>query len=128
MNPTKNITLLATLIAIVASVLVMPACSTTVESGGSIDTSVVSIRTSTNSRFIVSGDTPVELNYDIHVDALAGKPSAGKVTAFVRGNIQEGRGAASNAFGQLELNERTSADGYITLFDKQIRYRSGPAR
>lgn len=128
MNPMKKIALLFVLTCIGASIIVMPAYGTRIESGSSIDTSVVNIKTSTNSRFIVSGDTPVELNYNIRVTDLDGVPSKGKISTFFDGIIREGRGSTSNAFEEIEINERTSMDGYITLFDKEIRYRSGATR
>jgi len=128
MNLTREITLLFLLALVGASLLIMPAYGTSVESGSSIDMSVVNVRTTTNARFIVAGDTPVELNYNIRVTDLGGIPSQGKVSTFIEGIIQEGRGSSAAAFEEIEFKERTSMDGYITLFDKEMRYRSGTMR
>jgi hypothetical protein len=128
MTMTKKFALFLVLTFIGASILIMPAYGTTVESGSSIDMSVVNIRTVTSAGFIVSDSTPVELNYNIRVTDLDGIPSEGKVTTFMRGIIQEGRGSASAPFETIEFQERDSIDGSIYLFDKDMRYNSGWAR
>jgi hypothetical protein len=125
---TKKFALFLVLTLLGASILIMPAYGTTVESGSSIDMSVVNMRTITSAGFVVSGSTPVELNYNIRVTDLDGVPSEGKVTTFMRGNIQEGRGSASAPSETIEFQERDSIDGHIYLFDKDMRYNSGWAR
>ena len=107
----------------------IPAFCNRVEAGSSIDMSVVNTRTSTNARFIVpSADTPVALNHNIRVDELDGEPSIGKVSAFMQGIIQEGRGSKAAAFENIEFAESVSIDGEIHLFDKDMGYRSGVKR
>jgi len=107
----------------------IPAFCNRVEAGSTIDMSVVNVRTITNSRFIVpSADTPVELTHNIRVDELEGMPSQGKVSAFMQGIIQEGRGSKAAAFEEIEFKESISVDGEITLFDKVMSYKSGVKR
>jgi hypothetical protein len=128
MTMTKKFALFLVLTFIGASILIMPAYGTTVESGSSIDMSVVNMRTVTSAGFVVSGSTPVELTYNIRVTDLDGVPSEGKVTTFMKGTIQEGRGSTSASFETIEFQERDSIDGRIYLFDKDMRYNSGWAR
>jgi hypothetical protein len=128
MTMTKKNALFLVLTLIGASILIMPAYSTTVESGSSVDMSVVNMRTITSAGFVASGSTPLEVNYNIHVTDLDGKPSEGKVTTFMRGIIQEGKGSASSPSSTIEFQERDSIDGHIYLFDKDMRYDSGWAR
>ena len=125
---TKKFALFLVLTLLGASILIMPAYATMVESGSSIDMSVVNMRTITSAGFVVSGSTPVELNYNIRVTDLDGVPSEGKVTTFTRGTIQEGRGSASDPFETIEFQERASIDGHIYLFDKDMGYLSGVNR
>ena len=128
MNLKKRIALLFIVFFMGVSILVMPAYSTRIESGSSIDMSVVNLKTTTNSRFIVSGNTPVELNYNIRVTDFDGTPSKGKVSTFMQGMIQEGKGCTSGAIEEIEFNERTSLDGFISHFDKELHFRSGITR
>jgi hypothetical protein len=128
MTMTKKFALFLVMTFIGASILIMPAYGTTVESGSSIDMSVVNMRTVTSAGFIVSDSTPVEIAYNIRVTDLDGMPSEGKVTTFMRGIIEEGRGSASAPFETIEFQERDSIDGRIYLFDKDMRYNSGWAR
>ena len=125
---TKKFALFLVLTLLGASILIMPAYGTTVESGSSIAMSVVNMRTITSAGFVASGSTPVELTYNIRVTDLDGVPSEGKVTTFMRGIIQEGRGSAQTPFETIEFQERASIDGHIYLFDKDMRYNSGWAR
>jgi hypothetical protein len=125
---TQKFALFLVLTFIGTAILIMPAYGTTVESGSSIGMSVVNMRTITSAGFVVSGSTPVELNYNIRVTDLDGMPSEGKVTTFMKGIIQEGRGSASAPSETIEFQERDSIDGRIYLFDKDMRYNSGWAR
>lgn len=108
----------------------VPGSCTQVESGSSVTMSVVSMKTTSSARFILSpsDNTPLELNHDIRVSELNGVPSQGKVTAFMQGMIQEGRGTYTSAYEKIEFKERTSLDGYLSLFDKNMRYSSGMKR
>lgn len=108
----------------------IPASCTHVESGSSITMSVVNLRTTTSARFVVSSseNTPVELNHDIRVTDLGGLPSQGKASAFIQGIIQEGRNSYTKVYENIEFEERTTVDGNITLFNKNMRYFSGIKR
>jgi hypothetical protein len=91
--------------------------------------SVVNARTETNDRFVVaSADTPLTLNHNIRVDSLGDLPSVGKVSAFMEGMVQESRNNATGLFENIEFSEYTSADGYISLFDKDMGWTSGIKR
>jgi hypothetical protein len=102
----------------------------TVEAGSSFTMSVVNARTETNNRFVAdSPNTPLMLTHNIRVDSLGDIPSQGKVSAFMRGSVMEGRDTAGpNYFGKIEFSEKTMIDGYITLFDKDMSWVSGIKR
>ena len=107
----------------------IPAFCNTVEAGSSFTMEVVNARTETNDRFVVaSADTPSTLNHNIRVDSLSDLPSIGKVSAFMNGIIQESRNNSAGVFENIEFSEETSADGYITLFDKNMGWTSGIKR
>ena len=89
---------------------------------------VVNARTETNNAFGAgSVDTPSSVNHYVRLTAVGDTPSIGKVTAFIKGITQEGRGT-SGLFEQVEFSERTSVDGQITLFDKNMHWESGARR
>jgi hypothetical protein len=125
---TKNIAIFLVITFIGASILIMPVYGTTVEAGSNIGMSVVNMRTTTSAGFVVSGYTPVELTHNVRITDLNGVPSQGKVTTFMQGIIQEGRGSASVLFAMIEFKESASIDGRISLFDKDMRYTSDMAR
>jgi hypothetical protein len=113
----------------------IPAFCNTVEAGSSFTMSVVNARTETRDRFVTaSADTPVALTHDIRVDTLGDLPSIGKVSAFMKGMIMEGRGNSTNEansplpYEKVEFTESTEVDGYITLFDKNMDWVSGIKR
>jgi hypothetical protein len=106
----------------------MPVYSTRIESGSSVDMSGVNLKTSTTFRYVLSGNTPVELIYNVRVTDLEGTPSKGKVLTFMLGIIEEGKGYSSAASEEIEFYERTSLEGYISRFDKELRFRSGITR
>jgi hypothetical protein len=107
----------------------IPKFCNTVEAGSTFTMEVVNARTETNDRFVVaSADTPVAVNHNIRVDMLSDLPSIGSVSAFMDGRIMESRNNATGVFEDIEFSESTSADGYITLFDKVMGYTSGIKR
>jgi hypothetical protein len=117
----------------------IPAFCNTVESGSSFTMNVVNARTETRDRFVVpSADTPLQVTHDIRVDTLGDIPSIGKVSAFMKGMIMEGRnnagvnttttGGLPSYYEKIEFTESTEADGYITLFDKNMDWVSGIKR
>ncbi|HNO09136.1 MAG TPA: hypothetical protein PKJ03_10455, partial [Methanoregulaceae archaeon] len=59
------------------------------------------------------------------VTPLGDIPSNGKVSAYIEGTIMEGRDKSISFFELMEFSERTSVDGKIFLFDKQMGWVSG---
>ncbi len=93
-----------------------------VEAGSSFTMNVANARTGTNNRFVAGSETtPPRLNHDIRVDAPGITPSVGKVSAFAKGST-------SNLCEHIEFNEKTSVDGQITLFEKEMHWESGSGR
>ena len=89
---------------------------------------VVNARTQTNNRFVEgSDDTTPSVNHNIRLTAVGNTPSVGKISAFIEGITQESRGT-SGLFEQVEFSERTSVDGQITLFDKDMHWESSTRR
>ena len=110
------------------SVWIPPFCNA-VDTGSSIDMSVANVGTTTGDRFVVvSSDTPVEVYHTIRVDPLGDSPSIGQASAYIKGVIYEGRGNSSGYFEKIDIEERTSVDGYIALFDKDMSWISGVRR
>ena len=107
----------------------IPAFCNVVDTGSSIDMSVANVGTTTGNRFIVaSADTPVEEYHTIRVDMLGDSPSIGQASAYMKGLIMEGRGGDEKMYAKVEFEERTSVDGYIMLFDKNMNWISGTKR
>jgi len=107
----------------------IPGFCNVVDTGSSIDMSVANVATTTGDRFVVpSADTPVEVYHTIRVDPLGDTPSIGQASAYMKGSIMEGRGNASGYFEKIDFEERTSVDGYIALFDKDMSWISGVRR
>ncbi|HMZ30879.1 MAG: hypothetical protein ACP5NU_00815 [Methanomicrobiales archaeon] len=107
----------------------IPAFCNVVDTGSSIDMSVANVGTTTGNRFIVaSADTPVEEYHTIRVDMLGDSPSIGQASAYMKGLIMEGRGGDEKMYEKVEFEERTSVDGYIMLFDKNMDWISGVKR
>lgn len=106
-----------------------PGYCSMVEAGSTIDMSRVNVRTSSDSRFIMtSADYPVALNHEIVVNELAqGVPSQGLVSAYINALIMEGSGSNALA-GRIEASELTTVYGNITIFHKVMSYESGMRR
>ncbi len=109
-----------------------PAFCNQAEAGSYIDMTVANVRTSTDSRFIVSSaDSGVELNYDIVVTDLEGAPSTGGAEAYIKVIIREGRNSATyptGMFEELKYSDSTSIFGDIMFFEKDMSYVSSPTR
>jgi hypothetical protein len=106
-----------------------PGFCNTVEAGSSFTMGTVNAMTGTNAGFVTASATmPMGLDYTIRIDSLGDSPSIGKVSAFIKGTVQEGKGGSSSLFGSVEFEERTSMDGRITLFDKEMHWESGSRR
>jgi len=113
----------------------IPAFCNVVDTGSKIDMSVANVATTSGDRFITaSADTPIEEYHTIRVDMLGDAPSIGQAQAYMKGLIMEGRdnavdqGGNPAMFNKVEFEERTSVDGYIMLFDKDMRWVSGVKR
>jgi len=103
-----------------ASLAVIPASCNTAEAGSSVTMTSGSVSTSTSSRFITaSGDPGVELNHNIRVTN-----TTGKVSAYMNILSMEGRGTDGQVYGEVTFRESTTLQGLISLFDKQLQYKS----
>ena len=109
----------------------IPAFCNIVQAGSSIDTSLASVVTSADTRFIGSDATfPVVLNYNIAARGITlsdgtSSPMIGSVSAFVKAHIQEARNASATKSEDLTYSETSSASGLINNFAKSISYQSG---
>lgn len=109
---------------------ILPAYCNRAEMGSTIDMSIVNVRTSSDSRFVMeSGDYPVELNHEILVtEYIPGVPSKGMVSAFIDVLVHEGRGDGTTLAELIRFREETSLIGEITTFEKRMHYESGLVR
>jgi hypothetical protein len=110
---------------------VIPPFCNIVQAGSSIDTSLTSVVTSANTRFIGTDATfPVVLNYNIAAKGITlsdgtSSPMIGSVSAFVKAHIQEARNNTTVRSEDLVYSETSSASGLINSFTKSISYQSG---
>ncbi|HTY14457.1 MAG TPA: hypothetical protein VMC42_02015 [Methanoregulaceae archaeon] len=102
-----------------------------VQAGSSIDTSLTSVVTNANARFIGTDATfPVVLNYNIAAKGITlsdgtSSPMIGSVSAYVKAHIQEARNASTAKSEDLVYSDTSSASGLINSFTKSISYQSG---
>jgi hypothetical protein len=102
--------------------------SNMVETGSSYTMNVVNPRTETNNRFAVGAVTmPSSTDHFLRLAALANTPTVGKVSAFMNVLTQEASGT-SGLVEQVELSQRTTVDGQITLFEMNMHWESGVGR
>ncbi len=107
----------------------IPAFCNIVQAGSDMDVTSVSVATQASSRTVAaSADIPVALSYHIKATGLGGNPAEGSISAYIRSHIMEGRGDTTDKSGDLSFEERTTASGEITLFDKLMEYQSGMRR
>ncbi|HVP95134.1 MAG TPA: hypothetical protein VMS89_08200 [Methanoregulaceae archaeon] len=110
---------------------VIPAFCNIVQAGSSIDTTLTSVVTSANTRFIGTDATfPVVLNYNIAAKGITlsdgtSSPMIGSVSAYIKAHIQEARNDSSTKSEDLVYSETASASGLIDNFAKSISYQSG---
>jgi hypothetical protein len=110
---------------------VIPPFCNIVQAGSSIDTSLTSVVTSANTRFIGTDSTfPVVLNYNIAAKGITlsdgtSSPMIGSVSAFVKAHVQEARNSSATKSEDLVYSETSSASGLINSFAKSISYQSG---
>ena len=124
----------------------IPAYCNIEQAGSSFDTSLVSVVTHADNRFVGADATfPVIINYNIDAQGITAKnqssPMIGSVSAYLSVRVQEARNASSQpllieGFTQyntlppmksedLIYSEASSASGLITKFDKSMSYQSG---
>jgi len=116
----------------------IPAFCNRVEAGSTVAGEFINVETRTDDRFIVdSADAGVELNHVVDVSPVtivnaAGVmqtyPSVGSASAFMEGLIMESRNNSSGLYETIEFTERTSVDGDIYNFMKNMHYESGYKR
>ena len=108
---------------------VPPFCNI-VQAGSSIDTSLASVVTNANSRFIgTDASIPVTLNYDIAAEGITlgnqTSPMIGSVSAYIKAHVQEARNSSNIKSEDLDYSETSSASGLINSFTKSMSYQSG---
>lgn len=102
-----------------------------VQAGSSIDTTLTSVVTNANARFIGTDATfPVVLNYNIAAKGITlsdgtSSPMIGSVSAYVKAHIQEARNSTATKSEDVVYSETSSASGLIDNFAKSISYQSG---
>jgi hypothetical protein len=123
-----------------------PAFCNRIETGSTIDMSIVSASSSARLRNIneeaggeneywppiPSVEGPARLRYNIRVDDVSAiQPSVGFVSAYLDLQIQEG-GATCPGIGlpfqEVVVKDRKSIDGKVSLFDHVVEYDSGIKR
>ncbi len=120
-----------------------PAFCTVVDTGSTIDMSVVSASTSAevrnlnklggggNERWppVPTVDGLALLNYNIRVgDMSSTQPSVGYVSTYLNSETKEGGSACAGLPGLIQdisVKERKSVDGYVSLFLNDVKYESG---
>jgi hypothetical protein len=119
-----------------------------VEEGSSVDLTIGSLTTGSSERHIMPfggtileegqnigwdypiSDAGVELNYNIKLTGFGDIPAAGSAEAFMNAHIQEARPGMPNPFASivkaedLVYSESTTATGEITIFQKEMNYKS----
>jgi hypothetical protein len=108
----------------------IPAYCNIVQAGSSVDTTLTSLVTSSNARFISSdAGTPVNLNYNIDAQGLTtgnqNSPMIGSAAAFLKVHVQEARNTTTQKSEDLVYSETSSASGLISKFSKDMHYQSG---
>ena len=94
----------------------IPAFCNVAEAGSTVDMLVGLVTTTTNDRFIMaSGDPGVELNHNLRV-----QDTVGSATAYIEVFSQEAKGSTLAPFTTTRIEETTTVDGLITLFDKEM--------
>jgi hypothetical protein len=107
----------------------IPAFCNIIQAGSDMDVTSVSVATEASSRTVAaSADIPVALSYHIKATGLGGNPAEGSISAYIRSHIMEGRGGTADKAEDMSFEEKSSASGEITLFDKLMEYQSGMRR
>jgi hypothetical protein len=129
---------------------VIPAYCNIEQAGSSIDTSLVSVVTHADDRFVGTDSTfPVVLNYQINAQGITlsdgtSSPMIGSVSAYLKVHVQEARNISSipdvvnlpenqeavitqnpKKSEDLVYSETSSASGLVSRFSKSMSYQSG---
>jgi hypothetical protein len=128
---------------------VIPAYCNIEQAGSSIDTSLTSVVTHADDRFVGTDSTfPVVLNYNINAQGITlsdgtSSPMIGSVSAYLKVHVQEARnttmGIGTNGGNindvpitlnpqkseDLVYSETSSASGLVSKFSKSMSYQSG---
>jgi hypothetical protein len=121
----------------------IPAHCNIVEAGSSIDTTLASVVTSADERFVgADSGVPIALDYAIDAKGITAgnqsSPMIGSASAFLNVHTQEARQPDETANTEAEYlaswtkksqdlsyTESSSASGLISDFNKVVRYQSG---
>jgi hypothetical protein len=127
---------------------VIPAYCNIEQAGSSLDTSLTSVVTHADDRFVGTDSTfPVVLNYQINAQGITlsdgtSSPMIGSVSAYLKVHVQEARNVSTNVYTfpddppltttnpavkseDLVYSETSSATGLISHFSKSMSYQSG---
>jgi hypothetical protein len=108
----------------------LPAYCNIVQAGSHVDSSFISLSTQASSRTVMaSADVPVALAYSINahgVNTANGTiPAQGLVSAYMKIHLQGGRGDSLTKSSDLSSEDKSSANGIINAFTKNMGYQSG---
>jgi hypothetical protein len=113
-----------------SSIGTLPAYCNIVQAGSHVDSSLISLSTQASSRTIMaSADVPVALAYSINahgVNTGTGTiPGKGLVSAYMKIHLQGGRGDSLTKSSDLSSDDKTTINGIINAFTKDMGYQSG---
>jgi hypothetical protein len=120
----------------------IPAHCNIAQAGSSIDTTLTSVVTSADDRFVGTDSAiPVVLNYNINAKGITlgnqSSPMIGSVSAYLKVHVQEGGEtnfsgdfasavkSATTKAEDLSYSETSTASGLISGFSKSMNYQSG---
>jgi len=111
----------------------IPEFCTIATAGSALDMTRVSLATSADTGFIAAdAGIPVQLGYEITARGITvdGQvtPASGSIDAYLNVHIQEARRNNVRESEDLTYSEKTTAEGLITLFHKNVGYESGISR
>jgi hypothetical protein len=113
-----------------SSIDTLPAYCNIVQAGSHVDSSFISLSTQASSRTIMaSADVPVALAYSINahgVNTATGTvPGQGLVSAYMKIHLQGGRGDSLSKSSDLSSEDKSTVNGIINAFTKNMGYSSG---
>jgi len=109
---------------------VSPAFCNIVQSGSAVDTSLMSLTTHAQDRFVASDYTiPTALNYYINAQGITvgnqSSPAIGSASAYLKVHVQEARNMTPTKYEDLVYTETSTASGLINKFSKSMSYQGG---